>query len=305
MTVTAIITTFQRSAAMLKRAIDSVATQTCASLELIVVDDNAPGYPESGAIEALVRQEARIPASYIRHERNMGACAARNTGIAHAAGTYVAFLDDDDEWLPAKIERQLCVFEANPALGLVYCGWYVVDDRRKTQKNLNPATRFHRGRVFDQLLCDNFIGSNSFPLIKKACFSDCGSFCPEQRSSQDYEQWLRIAKRYPVDFVEEPLCLYHVHSGDRISGDPKKKIQGFEYIMRLYRDDLRSNPKARSCNLLRIAQHYAGDGQAGRALGALLAAFTAYPRNAKTIAKKLGRSAACFVGRARGRARWA
>src|SRR5699024_5570587 len=92
----------------LGRAIDSVLRQTFPAWELLVVDDNPPGSEARVVTERFMedfRWEARI--RYLQHPTNLGGGAARNTGIRAAKGPYVAFLDDDDEWLPEKLALQL------------------------------------------------------------------------------------------------------------------------------------------------------------------------------------------------------
>lgn len=118
--ISIIITTYKREVGILQRAIKSVLAQTYKELELIVVDDSPATYAHREAIRKYVTSISEIPTLYIQHERNMGACIARNTGIDNSSGEYICFLDDDDEWLPQKLEKQLQMFRED--VGLVYCG---------------------------------------------------------------------------------------------------------------------------------------------------------------------------------------
>src|SRR5262249_34191650 len=115
--VSAILTTYSRPE-LLHEALDSVYAQEgqgdIFDLEAVVVDDASPN--DARAIVA------RYQAKYIRHRVNRGLAAARNTGIAATAGAYVAFLDDDDLWLPAKLRSQVPVLESHPDVGAVYGG---------------------------------------------------------------------------------------------------------------------------------------------------------------------------------------
>src|SRR5438132_12765470 len=106
-TVSVIIATHNR-ARLLRRAIHSVLAQTFEDWELLVVDDGSTDNTETIAVSL---QDLRI--CYLRHEVNRGLSAARNTGIRISRGEYVAFLDDDDEWLPKKLERELEVFRSS------------------------------------------------------------------------------------------------------------------------------------------------------------------------------------------------
>ena len=96
--VTVVITTYKRPPEIVNRAIQSVLMQTYPHIELIVVDDSPADYElreETARLVTGIGGNTR----YIQHEKNLGACAARNTGLKHANGVYIAFLDDDDEWL--------------------------------------------------------------------------------------------------------------------------------------------------------------------------------------------------------------
>jgi glycosyltransferase involved in cell wall biosynthesis len=93
----------------LPRAVASVLNQTFRDVEIVIVDDASA----DDAAEVVARQDPRI--RYVRHGSPKGACGARNTGIRLARGEFVGFLDDDDEWLPEKLQRQVRVFEASPS----------------------------------------------------------------------------------------------------------------------------------------------------------------------------------------------
>ena len=104
--VSAIITTHNRGPDMVLRAVNSVLGQTYQNIEVIVVDDSLPSFAQRAEVERSVRSISDS-ILYLKHEACKGACAARNTGLNHAKGIYVGFLDDDDEWVPMKIEEQL------------------------------------------------------------------------------------------------------------------------------------------------------------------------------------------------------
>src|SRR6056297_2960635 len=114
--VSVIIPTYNRAKTLL-RAIDSALAQTIDDLEVVVVDDGSTDNTES-VLAAYDDPRVRP----VIHETNQGANVARNTGLEHACGEYVAFLDSDDEWHPAKLERQLAVLEERSSDWIgVYC----------------------------------------------------------------------------------------------------------------------------------------------------------------------------------------
>lgn len=222
--VSAIVTTYKREPKIVLRAVKSIYNQSYPNIEVIVVDDSPSTY--------LLRDQVRVSLEeswpnikYVQHEKNKGACAARNTGLKYATGVYVAFLDDDDEWLPLKIEKQVEKIEESD-IALVYCGRIQVNESLNIEKHEN--VQFINGMVYEKLIIDNFIGSTSYPLIKKSVFDEIGGFDEKMQSAQDADVWMRISERYKIDYVEDNLVRYHIHSGEQISSDPKKKIAGLE-----------------------------------------------------------------------------
>lgn len=228
--VSAIITTHNREPQLVLRAVRSVLAQTYRNMELIVVDDSPPSFARRAEVEQAVRSLSE-DVLYLKHETCRGACAARNTGLGRARGTFVGFLDDDDEWMPEKAEEQLKGFtDENTAL--VYSQVIYVNEENHTEKPGSP--RSFSGYVFDELLRFNFIGSTSGPLLRKACVDAVGGFDEQMASCQDYDLWLRLAMKYPIQLVNLPLLRVHFHAGRRISSDDEKRVKGIERILSKY-----------------------------------------------------------------------
>ena len=98
----------------LARSVDSVLKQTFQNFEIIVVDDNNPGTDARRNTEAIMEAYQSNPkVRYLKHEKNKNGAAARNTGIRAAKGRYIAFLDDDDEWSPEKLEHQYAYIQSH------------------------------------------------------------------------------------------------------------------------------------------------------------------------------------------------
>lgn len=233
--VTVIITTCKREPAMLKRAIDSVLSQTFTDWELIVVDDSPEDYPLRDDVRDMVTGlEGNI--SYIRHERNSGASAARNTGIAHAHGEYIAFLDDDDEYLPSNLEHQLGRF--TPDIALVYCRSYYVDDATwEVREVMKPRIE---GRIYDVLMRENVIGAPSYVVVRAECLKEAGGFDVGAITSEDYDLWLRISENHNIGFVDEPLTKYHGNHGEH-NDSLKRRLVGFEYFYDKHREYIQAH----------------------------------------------------------------
>lgn len=238
--VSAIIITHNREPGMVLRAVSSVLSQTYQNIELIVVDDSSPSFAQRAEVEQSVRNISE-DILYLKHEFCQGACAARNTGLSHAKGYYVGFLDDDDEWMPTKVEEQLKGF-CDDNTALVYSQIIYIEDEKNTDY-LGPP-RNESGYIFEKLLKRNYIGSTSNPLIKKECLDTVGGFDVQMEACQDYDLWLRLALKYPIQYIDAPLLRYHIHSGTRISTDDEKRIKGIERIVSKYADYFNADDEA-------------------------------------------------------------
>ncbi len=240
--VTAVITTYGREAGIVKRAMDSVFAQSYPVRELLVVDDNKDGSEFSEGIKSLC--DSYPNAAYIKQDGNRGSCAARNLGIQHACGEFIAFLDDDDQWLPDKIEKQMQAFENDKSLGLVFCSGIVVDEINGTESDYYNLHMKKDISFEDELGCD-YVGSTSNPLIKKKCFDVVGGFWEGQPARQDYEMWLRISKQFKIHGIEGKHFIYNQHGGVQITKDKRKSYAGFRNIYLRYREDYKKYPRAR------------------------------------------------------------
>ena len=126
--VSGIITTYGRKANLVERAIVSMEVQTYPMFEIILVDDNQNDSPLCMELEDMCSLHPMV--KYVKQDGNMGACAARNLGIENSSGEFIGFLDDDDEWLPEKIESQIKVFDScDASIGLVSVSGFINDER--------------------------------------------------------------------------------------------------------------------------------------------------------------------------------
>jgi glycosyltransferase involved in cell wall biosynthesis len=212
----------------LAETIESVIAQTEPDWELIAVNDGSP----DNSLAVLTRYAEKMPdhISVITVE-NGGVSRARNTGVATARGTYVAFLDQDDLWAPAKLRRQLEMFSRDKDLGIAFTNETVIDGNGKVlQGNVLKLGSEHRGRVFETLVFDNFIPISSV-MLRKELFDRTGGFSPAYALAEDLDFLLRAARDVRVDYIDEPLLLYRVHGGsgtrtriDRINAEARSII---------------------------------------------------------------------------------
>jgi len=189
-------------------AIESVLSQTYGDYEIIVVNDGSTDKTD----EVLSRYASKIKKIY---QPNKGPAEARNTGIANSGGEYIAFLDQDDAWLPDKLRMQVEVMEKNDKLGLVYTDIYILNDKEFSNADCLYRRSFqmrqpHRGSVIEYLFLDNFIATSSV-MVRKECFSEIGMFDSSVVPSEDYDRWLRIAADYEIDFIDAPLVKFRDH----------------------------------------------------------------------------------------------
>ena len=249
--VSAVITTYKRSGEMLKECLDSVVGQTYRPIEIILVDDNPEEAPEKAEVAALAATYDGL--RLISHQVNSGAQVSRNDGIRAAKGAFIAFLDDDDIWLPEKIEKQMPLF-ADESVGMVYCRGYQTEG--DIQDHSAPYSRFFLPECTHRsLLAFDDIGTTSQAVIRKSCFDVVGLFDEEMPARQDYEMWLRISTRYRLLGSPEFLYVRRMHAAGQISKSREKAKVGILRIYRKYKAEYRRDRKARALCFWQISSH--------------------------------------------------
>lgn len=201
--VSVIIPTYHR-AECICRAVDSVLAQTLKEIEIIVVDDNGveTEYGRETA-QMMNRYNGIDNVIYIRHDVNKNGAVARNTGIKHAKGQYISFLDDDDIYTPQRLElMSKCLDEKPSDYGACYSAYIKHMPNGKKQYSRNKI----EGDVFIRALMRSFtIGSGSNLFYSKKAVDEIGLFNETFLRNQDLEYNLRILEKYKVAYVDEPL----------------------------------------------------------------------------------------------------
>jgi glycosyltransferase involved in cell wall biosynthesis len=230
--VSVVLPTYDRTG-YLRRAVESVLTQTYGNIELIIVDDRSPT-PASEVLSTLP-SDRRSRIRHIRHEENRGANAARNTGIEATSGEFVAFLDDDDVWERTKIERQVEVFDrAGPDVGVVYTGSRLIDD---DDNDLMVDIPEISGRVTRDILAGRSAGEFSVLMVRSDVIDAAGR--PDERlpSWQDLEWCLRLSEHCEFEPVPEPLMIRQTGHEGRISQEfEAKRDVSYPLFMSKHRD---------------------------------------------------------------------
>lgn len=226
---------------LLQRAIKSVFNQTYKNFELIVVVDG----PDNLTIDTLKKvSDPRL--IIIELPQNVGGSGARNAGITAARGEWIAFLDDDDEWLPNKLEKQVdLLYGLKDNIAMIGTG-HLIRYKNKKVKVFMPELR---GNILDKLLIHPRHGRAPAPssvLCKKSILFQVGLFDNSFLSRQDTDLYIRIAKKYQVENVNDILVVVNEQSENRISDDINKRISGLETFYEKYYDEFLKRPKHHS-----------------------------------------------------------
>ena len=244
--VSVIIPTYKREH-FLRETINSVLNQTYPNIEIIIVDDD----PESTIYRKNFLKNDKI--RYFRNNKNRGASFCRNFGLKQARGDYIAFLDDDDLWLPSKIEKQINKFKSlDDEFSIVYTGYSILING----KIINRQNSYEAYGNFTKIVLHHCPFGSPTPLIKKRCFELIKGFDNLLPSCQDWDLWIRLSFECKCDFVPESLALYRLH-GRQISTDVLRKIRGREIILNKYFQELIKYPKILSWHYRRLGSLYA------------------------------------------------
>lgn len=208
--VSAVITTFNRSAS-LKMAIESVLQQTFADFELLILDNNSQDDTER-AVRSFSDERIR----YIKHPP-LAISGARNLALKESSTDYIAFLDDDDVWLPNKLFDQYAAMkeDATNKVGLVYGAYTQFNEAGHAYETIYPAKE---GDVYEHAVSyrDTLTGSASNPLLKKSAVLAVGGYDETIKTGEDYEMFLRLAKVYYFKAINAPVVNIYHYPGYRL-----------------------------------------------------------------------------------------
>lgn len=222
--VSVILPTYNRDS-MVRRAIDSILSQTYPHVELIVVDDGST----DNTAALLDAYGERI--NVIRRA-NGGVSAARNSGIRSATGEYIALLDSDDYWLPEKLAEQTAFFKSQP--DALICQTEEIWIRNG--KRVNPKKRHQKfsGMIFEKTLPLCLV-SPSAVMMRRSLIDEVGLFDESLPACEDYDLWLRISWKYPVYLIDTPLivkCGGHADQLSSMAELDKYRIQALVKILK-------------------------------------------------------------------------
>ena len=229
--------------------------QTYSEFECIVVDDASKD--ETREVINSFEDDRII---YFRHEENKGASASRNTGIKHSKGKLIAFLDDDDEWLSTKLEKQVPFLQGLPErFGMVYCWMDYYDSNNELVREHHPTLQ---GYVFPYLLDIQRLGGCPTLLLRRSVVNEIGGFDETLPRGNDGDFIRRIALKYKVDLVPEVLVNVFIgHGKPRIGNNDKKGIENhiFSQLTKIskFENELKFYPKETANIFFDLARNYA------------------------------------------------
>lgn len=186
-----------------KEAIDSVYAQTYFRWEIIFWDNASTDC--SGEIACSYDSRLR----YFRGEATVPLGAARNQALAQAQGEFIAFLDCDDVWLPEKLEKQMPLFN-DPKVGIVFCDTLYFNDKGESER-LYLRRNYYTGYCFRAMLKDYFLSMPSVVLRRRALDEQREWFDPRFNMHEDADLFSRIAYKWNLDMINEPLAKWRLH----------------------------------------------------------------------------------------------
>jgi glycosyltransferase involved in cell wall biosynthesis len=244
----------------LKDTVQSVLSQTHKDLELYIIDDGS-----TDDTQAYVKT-IKDPRVHYHHKKNGGQAEARNLGIKISQSPYVAFIDADDIWYPAKLEKQVSALESRPDYGMVYGFHKLIDENDKEVGEVNYS---HSGNLFHYLLGGNRIsGSASMVLIRRQAFEEVGVFHEDFLIGEDWEMWLRIAEKYKIFCIEEYLAALRVLP-EGMQQNYTKMAAGLDYMLPIMLEEFklgfRGKARLKGVCYFESAHHYFMGGDIDRA----------------------------------------
>ena len=228
--VSIIIPTYNRGK-YITYALESVLSQTFHDHEIIVIDDGSTDNTQ----EILKKFEGKIISIC---QKNQGISNTRNRGIKEAKGKYIAFLDSDDYWTPAKLEEQVKILDHSPKVGIVYARMPIVNDQGE-KIGMKPAGV--SGKNFKELLEVWGDIPTSTVMTRKECFEKVGLFDPPLEPMEDIDMWIRIAQFYDLYEIENKVLAYYRRHEEQVT---KRKTKVYQGLVRIYTKIYNAYPQA-------------------------------------------------------------
>ena len=225
------------------KTVRSLLAQTYKNYEIIVVDDGS----SDDTLQLLSIFDRKISLIEANHG---GASSARNLGILHSEGEYIAFVDCDDEWYPHMLSKSIEFLENDPDLGFVFSNVDYIDcegriiGRHKVKK--------YSGNIYHKLILENFI-CNSSVVVRRSCLERVGYFDESIFVPADWDLWLRLARVYKAGYLKETLVKYRTHQSYILVNVDQTHRESMEVLKRhLKANNLNGSQLERRCYQKRL-----------------------------------------------------
>ena len=257
--VSTIVLSYNQSRFVLE-TLESVKAQTYKATQLIIVDDCS----SDGSVATIERwlHENRVDCTFIRHKKNEGICKSLNDALSVSSAKYVSMVASDDVWLPDKIARQVAIMEGQEdQVGVVYSDAFQMDEHGCALPEMFIAA--HRklpempeGEVLDTLLEGNFIPAMT-TLVRRDCYDQVG-FYDEDLPWEDWDMWMRLARRYLFFYSRTPSAKYRRHEKSLSHSDPERMLkQSFTICLKqLDLGDLNEEQQSKLTEMLLYSTEY-------------------------------------------------
>ena len=247
--VSCVIPSYKR-ADTLRRAINSVLAQTYSNVEVLVVDDNIAGDEYSITLQKIIdeyKSDSRV--ILVTQPKHINGAEARNAGVRASHGEYIAFLDDDDEWQPDKIERQIIIMKNDSQLGGV-AGGVTLWENGVEISSLPKETIKEEGLLYKVLTREVGLATSSF-LCKKSAFYEMGGFDVSLRRSQDLQLFAHFLAKYRIYPISEFRTVkMHVESSinrldaKRLAANKEEFFESVKDVLALFKPSVQQRIKS-------------------------------------------------------------
>jgi glycosyltransferase involved in cell wall biosynthesis len=219
--VSVIIPTYNR-AHVVGRSIESVLDQTYRDIEVLIVDDGSTDQTYDAVKPYFQHPQVR----YLRHKKNKGHQAARNTGIKNARGDYVAFLDSDDTWFPQKIELQIDALNKKGTDCVVLCGHVVEKDGLQT----TPFQREYEGYVYPKMLARPGASMVTM-LVPRDHLRQIGFLDEGILAQADWDTLISLSRLFKFTTVNQPCVRYNLNETDSVTNNMQAAVSGYRRVV--------------------------------------------------------------------------
>lgn len=286
-TLVSVIIPAYKAGQYIEETVQGVLNQTHTNFELIIVDDGSPDN-QTEIIAPIAASDHRI--QYIK-QKNGGVSSARNHGFRLSKGSFLAFLDADDIWLPNNLELKLAKFSSDTDFGLVHSDMAIMDGDSKLTGETKSGKE---GYILDDLLSWNgtCVPTPSSILVKREVVEKVGHFDLKLSNAADQEFFFRVAKAYKIGRVPEVTWWYRVHDNNMHSNIPVMEKDALLAYQRAEENKLFKSKSFRNecfANMyLIMGASWWGDGQnKSKGLQYLLKAVATHPPTISKVFKKI------------------